>query len=230
MKAHPKHFKELTGQVFGRLRVLEFNSIGRGGKALWNCVCECGNTTTVYSDKLRRGCTKSCGCLKLNVNRSHGMHKSPEYTAWAAMKSRCTNPKTVGYHNYGGRGISVCERWLNSFEAFISDMGKRPSSKHSIDRIDNDGNYEPGNCRWTVMIVQRNNTRLNVRVEFRGENLTLSEWGRRFGVSSTMIARRIRNGWPIEQAMITPSERAPKATEAKEAVAKTAESMSPASV
>lgn len=119
------------------------------------CVCDCGEETVVRSDKLKSGHTKSCGCLQrertrdaLSKTKTHGMTNSNEYYVWCGMKSRCFNENNKSYKNYGGRGITVCDRWRDSFENFYKDMGPRPSSTHQIDRINNDGNYEPDNCKW----------------------------------------------------------------------------------
>lgn len=137
------------------------------------CACDCGSETTVRSDHLRGGKIKSCGCLwrqqtpcangPQNMNYRHGRRSSPEYSSWAKMIQRCENPNTNRFQHYGGRGIRVCSRWRESFAAFIEDMGEKPSKKYSIDRIDVDGNYEPGNCRWALPSEQRMNRRDSVR-------------------------------------------------------------------
>ncbi len=128
----------LIGQSFGRLTVLECVGVDKAHRRLWRCSCVCGNFVTSTTYPLRSGNTKSCGCLHRDVITVHGMARSPEYAIWAGMVQRCTNPKERAFLRYGGRGITVCERWL-SFENFIADMRCRPSSDHSIDRIDNDG-------------------------------------------------------------------------------------------
>lgn len=159
-------YVDITGHKYNRLLALE--DVGkdvRNGR-VWKCRCDCGNYVNVSSNHLRRGHSKSCGCISREsaVQRftTHGHTKkgqSTEYKAWSNMISRCTNSNTTYYDNYGGRGISVCDRWL-SFENFLSDMGLKPSPKHSIDRIDVNGNYEPSNCRWATMNQQARNTRL----------------------------------------------------------------------
>ena len=161
---------DLRGQKFGRLTVVRRNghAVSPAGNStrLWLCLCDCGAEVNVRSTSLRFGVSNSCGCLQreVNVRRStvHGHHRrgatTTEYHSWAGMLQRCTNPAAEKWQIYGGRGIQVCERW-QSFDNFYADMGKKPSSKYSIDRIDNDGHYEPGNCRWATAKEQRANQR-----------------------------------------------------------------------
>lgn len=129
----------------------------------------------------------------------HGLIGTPEYWAWSAMKQRCLNPRKRNWARYGGRGIRVCERWLHSFELFLEDMGPRPSPRHSLDRIDNDGDYEPSNCRWATPGEQRRHQARLVR--FRGELLTLAEWSKRTGLNASTIADRLDRGWTVERAL-----------------------------
>lgn len=145
------------GERFGRLVVLECIR-SPGLLTRWRCVCDCGKETMPLAGNVIRGLTKGCGCKVLLGNHVHGKHGSREYRSWNMMVQRCTNPKNLRYANYGGRGITVCDRWKNSFAAFFEDMGERPANT-SIDRIYVEGNYEPGNCRWADPVTQANNKR-----------------------------------------------------------------------
>lgn len=158
----------LAGQIFSRLTVLAQGPRYANGHARWFCLCACGKTTLVEAGNLRSGRQRSCGCLndelrgKARTTHGHTTNQfynrqSPEYNTWQLMKSRCYYPKSNRYYRYGARGITVCRRWLDSFANFLADMGPKPSPRHSIDRINNDGNYEPTNCRWATTAEQRRN-------------------------------------------------------------------------
>lgn len=142
----------------------------------------------------------------MKKRKIHGESYSPEYRAWQTMRLRCTEPSNAAYPNYGGRGITVCDRWMNSVEAFIEDMGRKPSPKHEIDRFpDNDGNYEPGNCRWATRTENSRNRRSSHSLTVDGETLTLAGWAERTGVSHTTITKRLKAGWPADRAVQTPT-------------------------
>jgi hypothetical protein len=158
---------DLAGQRFGRLVVVRLSHSGPRKRAYFLCRCDCGNEHLARSDALRRDSTRSCGCLQAEeaARGTHGeagggrkrLKASVEYRTWSTMIQRCENPRATDYERYGGRGIKICQRWRESFEAFLTDMGRRPADKRSVDRINNDGNYEPGNCRWATPIEQRRN-------------------------------------------------------------------------
>lgn len=159
----------------------------RNGVDVYECKCDCGNTTYVRKYNLKNGHTTSCGCFhrkrSSEASTTHGYNKRPLYSIYKNMKHRCYDPKTKYYSHYGGRGIKICDRWLNDFYEFERDMGKRPSPKHTIDRIDNDGNYEPSNCRWATRKEQSNNTRWNAYVMLNGKRIRTVEAAKELGIT-----------------------------------------------
>lgn len=200
---------DLIGQRFGRLIVNGRTQPGYGSglKSLWICVCDCGRSINVPTNRLRLGQTKSCGCLATESKQrqrpeitTHGMTNTPEYRAWIALRSRCTNEKAGTYQDYGARGIVVCDRWKDSFENFYTDMGPRPTPDHSVERRDVNGNYDPNNCYWATRLEQMNNRRVNVFYNFQGEQLTLTQIARRIGVNVETIRSRLNRGATEEEA------------------------------
>jgi len=194
---------DLSGRTFGRLTVLSRSALG-AKHAAWNCRCECGTEKVIRGEHLNRGRIVSCGCHMRTCATTHGHYKSPEYFVWDRMWQRCTNDKEPGYTNYGGRGITVDPAW-KKFEQFYTDMGRRPTSAHSIDRKDNDGPYAPWNCRWATRTEQSRNKRSNRLLTFQGETLTLTDWAIRIGIRRATLEQRVVDSkWPIEKALTTP--------------------------
>lgn len=205
---------DISGQVFGRLTVVQLSKYGQGQKPRWYCVCSCGGNTTTSGSNLRNGHTTSCGCLNKertgDASRRHGKTGTKLWRAWRAMWSRCTNSNLPCYKNYGGRGISVDDRWKD-FEAFASDMGEPPSSEHSIDRIDVNGNYCRDNCRWATVGEQAVNRRNNHVITVDGLSKTVSEWARELEVSPYSIFSRIHlYGYSDVEAVTKPFRRRKK--------------------
>lgn len=206
MKAAP----DITGQRFGNLIVLGVVGSGRGKDAKWNVRCDCGVEKTV-SRKIREGKIKSCGCLRRDrmrtmVGNRHPKHGGarrgnlhPLYATWSGMKDRCLNLNSHAFEDYGARGIKICDRWMK-FENFLADMGDKPTGT-SIDRIDVNGNYEPGNCRWATAQVQGANTRRARIIELKGESRCISDWARRTGLSPITITRRLNAGFSPEKIL-----------------------------
>lgn len=196
------------GTTFGRLTVIGDGEPGidkHGWKHGRSVVrCECGVERIALNGNLKSGKTKSCGC---GTGEQHGKRRSPEYCIWAGIKKRCFNTNSHKYVSYGGRGITVCERWTNSFVAFLEDMGPRPTSQHSIDRINNDGNYEPGNCRWATRHEQGCNKRNNRLFGFYGQVMPLSHRCRIAQITPDAVTQRLKCGWPEKKAFWTPIRR-----------------------
>lgn len=195
------NFIDITRRKFTRLTVLQLMIEKKGGKLLWKCICDCGNEIVVSGGSLCRKQTQSCGCLQIErtqrANTKHGYKNSHVYRCWGAMKSRCTNPNSKDYPNYGGRGIRLCPNW-HSFERFLKDMGLPPTENHTIDRKDGTKGYYPRNCRWATKIEQASNRKNNVMVEHRGETKTAAEWDRYFGFYPGTVARRVSAGRKID--------------------------------
>jgi hypothetical protein len=201
-------FQDKTGKTYGKLTVIEL--VGhKKTDLLWRCLCECGNTTDVTARNLRSGNTKSCGCW----HTQNMLSRSAEYNIWQAMKQRCYNSNQKYYSNYGGRGISVCGRWKNSFQDFLKDIGCKPFPGATIDRTDNEGHYSCGHCeecmdkgwasnvRWTTRKQQANNTRANLLLTFNGETMNHRAWSRKLGLGYRTISYRLAKCWPLHKVL-----------------------------
>ena len=194
---------DLKGRRFERLTVtLKRTDVDLGdGSVVWECVCDCGSVTLVRAGKLSSGQTRSCGCLRKDLSTTHGLRKSPEYIAWRNIKKRCYNPKHPQYADYGGRGITMCDEWKDSFETFYRDMGPRPSPELSIERKNNNEGYSKTNCRWASRMEQANNRRSNLLYEFDGETKTLAEWCRELRLDYDSVRNGLRRGLSFEDAL-----------------------------
>lgn len=195
--------KKLSGMKFGRLTAIE--DVGKDGCGfrLWRCVCECGNEAVVPSAQLIRSHTMSCGCLQRDRNResktTHGKSSSSTYATWCCMIGRCTNERNADHKHYGGRGISVCERWKR-FSNFLDDMGEKPEGM-SIERIDNNAGYSPENCRWATQAEQTRNKRTTRNYTMNGITKCIAVWSREYGVPEMTLTRRLNKGATIEDAL-----------------------------
>lgn len=203
---------DLTGLRFGSLVAIEKSErrSNRGDRPYWTCRCDCGVVKDVDRRALRSGDTKTCGHglngrMRIKSVR-HGLSVAyrKEAKVWKHMIQRCTNPNYIRWKNYGGRGIRICDRWRESFEAFFADMGVRPSPSHSIDRIDNDGDYCPENCRWATPKEQANNKRSTRFLEYDGQSRRFSEWSKITGISIRVLHGRLRRGWTAHETLTTP--------------------------
>lgn len=200
--------RNITGMRFGRLIAIKWVGKNKHNQSIWECKCDCGNIIDINSNSLISGNTKSCGCLKKEVARkllidqtvTHGKSSHPLYERWCAMKRRCNNKNDL---SHGGRGIKVCNEWVNDFEEFYNwAINNGFDENLTLDRIDNDGNYEPNNCRWTTYETQANNCRSNKRIEYLGETHTLAEWSKLYNIDQNKVQRRLSVGWDISDALI----------------------------
>lgn len=210
---------DLTGKTFGRLTVLEAHGRSKDRKnVFWKCLCSCGNFKVIMGSSLRRGATKSCGCFHIEcaskVNYKHGHATSRTNQTWCSMKQRCLNKNNPEYRNYGGRGVTVCKRWMK-FENFLSDMGERPAGK-SIDRINNNLGYSPKNCKWSTSLEQARNKRSNTIVKFNGETKVITDWEKELGLGRELVRARLKRGWTVYEALKTSAKMGIKKQRAKE--------------
>jgi hypothetical protein len=225
------HMRDIRGQRFGRLVVVAYShdvigTVKKGpSKGLtyrnhyWVCKCDCGKTVTMRRSNFTSGLVYSCGCYNKEKATKHGMSKSAEYKTWRAMLDRCTNPKVGSFKYYGERGITVCGQWKESFETFYKDMGPRPSPKHSIDRLDNEKNYSPDNCRWTLAKSQIRNRRTTVRITVNGVTKSVYDLFDDYRITDkraqSRILYRISHGFSVEEAFTERRFRKPKRTESE---------------
>lgn len=199
----------MIGKRFGKLKVIKKVGVDNNRFITWLCECDCGNKVVVRGSNLRTGNTKSCGCVRKEntkmLNFVTGMSNSRLHRIWSGMKSRCFNPNAKHYHRYGGRGITVCEEWRHQFKPFYDwAMSHGYTDELTIDRIDNDGNYCPENCRWVTVKEQSRNMSKNRFVNFRGETLCVADLAIKYNISSSVLLGRINRNWDIERALTTP--------------------------
>ena len=201
----PQKRLDLIGKRFGKLIVVSY--FGKKGRYInWNTKCDCGGEKVVSRGHLRSGRTKSCGCInKLMMTKRmtiHGNYYTPSYRIWKSMISRCTYPTNISYKNYGGRGITVCNRWMDSFKNFYHDMGDVPRNM-TLERVDNNKNYNPDNCKWATDKEQANNRRSNNILSYNGRSMNISQWAIVLNIKRKTLSWRIHNGWSIQRAFAT---------------------------
>lgn len=209
------HFKDLTGQRFGRLLVVGLirrSGIGPSGKrvnSMWECLCDCGEIAYVNTGPLTTGKQESCGCLRLENVTKHGLHKDPLYSIWLGIWHRCFNPSHMHYDRYGGRGVTMSPEWVSDVGMFISEvreaLGDRPSEKHTIDRVDNDGDYVLKNLKWSTQIEQANNRSSTVWLTYGGVTLSMALMCEKLDLDQNTVGQRIRRGWTTDRALSTPT-------------------------
>jgi len=202
--------RDLQGLRFSHWQVIGRNYDCKKDRAMWLCRCDCGSTSSVAGYALTKGRSKSCGCVQPKSMTTHGQSRELLYRIWRGIKCRCLNPNDKNYHHYGGRGITICERWRNSYALFVEDMGQRPSPNHSIDRIDNSKGYCKENCRWASMKQQQRNRRTNRIITYNGKSASLVEWSEIIGLSYACLQSRLKLGWTEERVITTPRLREPR--------------------
>ena len=201
--------KNLINQKFGKLLVVN-KSYSKNHKVYWECICDCGKTCFVTTSNLKCNKIKSCGCLKVekitNRNSTHNQRNTKLYEVWKTIKQRCLNPNNKAYNNYGGRGITICPEWQENFISFYNwSIINGYKEGLTIDRIDNNGNYEPSNCRWASRIIQSNNTRSNRFITINNETKSLADWCRIYNISYSLVMQREKKlKWDIIKSITTP--------------------------
>lgn len=199
-------YSDFAGKTVNRLTAVKKVHGPNDHNIYWEFLCSCGKVTTTMASSVISGSIKSCGCLRADAMKAlakHGMAKTKVYKTWAGMKSRCTNPNNARWADYGGRGIYLCDSWMD-FEPFYQDMGEPPSKYHSLDRINVNGNYCPENCRWATSKEQSLNMRTNLRITINGDEKTVHEWASIYSMTHTCLRTRLRRGWEIVRAVSTP--------------------------
>jgi hypothetical protein len=191
----------LSGQSFRGIQIISVSHVDQRHEYYYNVRCHCGRLHVFATSTLKNPRVKGCGCGNNAV--MHGKVNTPEYRTWAAMKARCFNPAVVAYPDYGGRGITVCGHWLD-FKNFYADMGPKPSARHTIERRNNNGDYEPDNCCWATPGAQARNRRSNILLTVNSETMTAKDWAVRLSIKSATIYRRLAKGWTIEKTLTTP--------------------------
>lgn len=204
----PKRIFKDEGEIIGSLIFIRETGVNRNKKRTALFRCRCGVEFEAVIASAVSGNTKSCGCYEKEQasirSRKHGMRHSAEYAIWCGIKKRCYNPKDINYKNYGSKGIKVCEKWVNDFAAFFKDLGFRPSHKHSVERIDSKGDYEPNNCRWATSVEQNRNRRNNHLVSYNGATMCITEWEEKLGMKRGVLQSRIvEYKWEVEKAITT---------------------------
>jgi hypothetical protein len=205
-------FKDLSGVKFGRLRVRCIEpDYKQSANTYWRCDCDCGGEKVVFGPSLTRGSTKSCGCLRKERNKElkngtkHGLRKTRIYSTWSAMIQRCCNENSRAYKDYGGRGITVCDEWRLSIETFHGwAVNNGYKENLTIERIENNGNYCPSNCKWIPMKDQLRNQRTSKRLTYKNQTKIAADWGRELGIPASTICARKRSGWSDERALSQP--------------------------
>ena len=189
---------ELSGQRFGRLLVIQMDESNKNGYSKWLCLCDCGKTTVVYGTNLRMGGSNSCGCLRIEnsikASTTHGRRHTTEYAIWSGIKGRCLNKKDKAYPKYGGRGITICAEWANSFEFFFYEMGERPNLLLTVERRDNNLGYCKLNCYWGTKKDQSDNRNYTVWLEYNGVRLPKSDWAKKLSINAGTITYRLNKG------------------------------------
>ena len=199
-------FIDITGKKYNMLTVVK-RIENAGGMPRWLCKCDCGNFTKVRGSNLKSGVVKSCGCLLHRPTHTHNMSHTPLYRVWNGMKQRCNNPNTPSYKNYGGRGITVCDEWNNSFDAFYEWASKGYAENLTLERIDNEIGYCPENCRWIPKSEQAKNRRSVLKLQHNGETHSLAEWSKLLNVDYKLVHNRIcKLGWTFEKAISVPCD------------------------